>query len=373
MLRVLAREFRNFPATILICTIWLLVFAAMVAAQLAEGEPIPPARWLLVGLSEGRRFGDLSLEDLAHGQVWRLVTSTFVHYSVLHLGLNLLAMYQLGTLVESWYGSPQLVWIYGLTGGGGNLVSVLIRKGVGSGPRIHSGGGSVVILGLVGLCAVAGWRARSPMGRLLSRQMAIVLALTAGIGIALPTFIDNWGHAGGALVGSLVGFRHRALLARVSRPSAWGAGVLTGLAIAVCGAAQLVDDWLDGPGRQEARLQRRLAELDAAYRNLDRIGRLVRRHANGKLVLRMFDHVDLKSVREPGPSRDLRRLRSLVEAAGARNLSDPDSHELELGVARLRERVQREHGAIWKQLGQLRREPGFLRWQSSRRNRSRVG
>src|SRR5207248_1102103 len=81
---------------------------------------------------------------------WRLVTCNFVHYSLIHIGLNLLAMYQLGTLVESWYGSSQLVLIYGLTGAGGNLVSALIRYGIGSNRAVHSGGGSGVILGLGG-------------------------------------------------------------------------------------------------------------------------------------------------------------------------------------------------------------------------------
>src|SRR5262245_2592652 len=81
----LAREFRNFPATMAFCSIWLLVFAAMLAVQLVEGEPTTAGRWLLLGLSDGHRFGDLALEDVARGQAWRLVTSTFVHYSVLHL------------------------------------------------------------------------------------------------------------------------------------------------------------------------------------------------------------------------------------------------------------------------------------------------
>ena len=61
------------------------------------------------------------------GEYWRLITSTFVHFSLLHLGLNVLAMYQLGTMAESWFGRPQLIFIYGLTGGGGNLVSALLR------------------------------------------------------------------------------------------------------------------------------------------------------------------------------------------------------------------------------------------------------
>ena len=68
--------------------------------------------------------------DLARGEYWRLITSTFVHFSLLHLGLNVLAMYQLGTMTESWFGKSQLVFIYGLTGGGGNLISAILRYAV---------------------------------------------------------------------------------------------------------------------------------------------------------------------------------------------------------------------------------------------------
>ncbi len=83
--------------------------------------------------------------------MWRLVTSTFLHFSVVHIALNLLAFYQLGTLLESWYGTHQFVMIYGLTGGGGNLISIWIRYWNGSSPRSPSAGGSVVIMGLVAL------------------------------------------------------------------------------------------------------------------------------------------------------------------------------------------------------------------------------
>ena len=152
------------------------------ASQLADGASLPWTRWLFSGIGAGHRFGDLTLPEVSRGEIWRLVTCTFVHYSILHIGLNLLAMYQLGTLVESWYGSPQFVFIYGVIAGFGNLIAVLVRSYNGWGPRVHSGGGSVVILGLVGLCAIVGWRLRARMGPLLYRQMVGVLIVTALLG-----------------------------------------------------------------------------------------------------------------------------------------------------------------------------------------------
>ena len=52
-------------------------------------------------------------------------------------------------------------------------------------------------MGLLGLCAVAGWRSEDPDGKRLSRLMLIFIVLTAALGLIFPRFIDNWGHAGG--------------------------------------------------------------------------------------------------------------------------------------------------------------------------------
>ena len=163
-LRTLAQDIRDYPATACFSLIWILIFAAMVAVRMQE-QPAPGVwRFLVLGIGDGHRFGDLTLRDLRHGEVWRLITCTFIHYSLIHIALNVLAFFLLGTLVESWYGTSQLILIYGLTGGLGNLVSAGIRYAIGSGENVHSGGGSVVIMGLIGLCAVMGLRSQTAMG-----------------------------------------------------------------------------------------------------------------------------------------------------------------------------------------------------------------
>ena len=85
--------------------------------------------------------------------------------------MNLFVMYQLGGLVESWYGPWQFLAVYVVIGCGGNLLSALVRHALGSDPRIASGGGSTVVLGLVALCAVVGWRSRTRIGDYLRSQM----------------------------------------------------------------------------------------------------------------------------------------------------------------------------------------------------------
>ena len=118
--------------------IWILVFVAMVASRFTEGPPVTWRQFLLVGIGAGYRFGDLDLTighrfgdltiRIGPGEIWRLVTCNFVHYSLIHILLNIVAFYLLGTMIESWYGSWQFIFIYLLTGSLGNLLSALGRQ-----------------------------------------------------------------------------------------------------------------------------------------------------------------------------------------------------------------------------------------------------
>src|SRR5438874_2108913 len=114
LLRRLSEDFRDYPATMALGTLWVVVFIAMLVDQGTRSDRLSPSG-LIIGLHNGHRFGDLTLRELYAGEVWRAVTATFVHYGVLHIGMNLYALYVLGCLVESWYGTGPFVAIYVLT------------------------------------------------------------------------------------------------------------------------------------------------------------------------------------------------------------------------------------------------------------------
>ncbi|MDR3637323.1 MAG: rhomboid family intramembrane serine protease [Isosphaeraceae bacterium] len=273
MLRRLRRDFRDYPATMTICTLWVVVYLAMLATAACQGNAGSGGGWLL-GTPGGERFGDMSLRDLARGQYWRTLTSTFVHYGLVHLAMNLFGMYQLGSLIEEWYGPWQTVSLYVVLGAGGNALSAVIRHALGSNPYMHSGGGSTVLLGFVGLCAVVGWRARTRMGDFLRGQMVAILLYTALLGLALPLInyivpmplIDNWGHAGGALVGAAVGFEHSWLERRNrSRLAVWVAALAI-LVLTASAALQWRSDRVEAPRRALARMERARTIVDALAR-----------------------------------------------------------------------------------------------------------
>jgi membrane associated rhomboid family serine protease len=201
-------------------------------------------------------FGDLTWNDLVQGQVWRLVTATFLHASLPHLVLNLIGMIQLGRLVEPWYGARQFLAICLGLGSVGNLVGMLLRQAAaalrvwlqahglalavpggladGGGPeaagQVASVGGSIIILGLCGLSLVVGWRSRTRIGAFLRDQMLAILIFVAVIGIVGMKIIDNYGHAGGAIAGAAAGFLHRRLIR--TAPHGW-ARRIAGLGVVV--------------------------------------------------------------------------------------------------------------------------------------------
>jgi membrane associated rhomboid family serine protease len=273
MLRSLARDLKQFPATMALGALWIVVFVLMIVSGLRHGHDPSLSQVFLIGLGSGHRFGDLTLRELVHGEAWRTLTCTFVHYGFLHIGLNLLGLYQLGTLVESWYGAPLSLAIYVLIGSGGNLLSGLARLARGSSLDVHSGGGSTVLMGLVGLCAVVGWRSKTRVGEYLHRQMVLMLAITALLGVAILVvtwmlgqmrpIIDNWGHAGGALVGAAIGFAHRPLIRASKHRGARWAGAIAALLLVASAAAQVrVDRVEDGIHRVQLHALYRLQVAD---------------------------------------------------------------------------------------------------------------
>jgi membrane associated rhomboid family serine protease len=232
----------------------------------AQGH-VPTTGKLILGIQGGHAFGELTINELFQGEIWRPLTATFVHYGLLHLGMNLFMMYQLGPMVETWYGPWQFLGVYVLTGGGGNLMAALVRHAQRSNPALAAGGGSTVVLGLVALCAVVGWRSRTRTGRSVRNLMVGLLIGTALIGLMVP-IIDNWGHAGGALIGAAIGFAHRVLIRTVDRPVAKGIGGLALILLIAAGLAQVREDRIE---IRIAATMRRLREAEQAERLLQRM------------------------------------------------------------------------------------------------------
>jgi rhomboid protease GluP len=228
------------PATIVLGTLWVVVFVALCVVQRHVAIFYPLGGSIPILPATSHRFGDLTPRALVGGQLWRAVTATFVHYSLLHLVLNLIGLIQLGRMVEAWYGSGPLLGIYLVIGGLGNLAAGLVGWSSGRGD-VHTGGGSTVVFGLVALVAVVGWRSHSEFGVNVWLRMLALLLLSGLLGLLLP-HIDNVGHAAGTLCGAAVGLADAALIRRAERPGRTWAGPLGALILAACALGQFRED-----------------------------------------------------------------------------------------------------------------------------------
>jgi membrane associated rhomboid family serine protease len=146
----------------------------------------------------------LDKQAVMHGEFWRLITLTLVHGGILHLAMNMYALWIVGPLSEALYGRLTFLVIYLLAAVGGSIASYLVFPN----PSV---GASGAIFGLFGLIFVSTY-VHKPLLRAQARALTsqigvlIVLNLVIGFGIASFAPIDNAGHIGGLLVGGAIGF-----------------------------------------------------------------------------------------------------------------------------------------------------------------------
>lgn len=135
----------------------------------------------------------------ADGQWWRLGSAMFLHFGALHLGMNMLALWDGGKLVERMFGAVRFLVIYLVSGAGGNLLSLVIQ-----GNDAVSGGASGAIFGIYGALLVYVWFGRHQMQaqefRWLFWGAMLFSALTIVMGYVIPG-IDNSAHIGGFVTG----------------------------------------------------------------------------------------------------------------------------------------------------------------------------
>ena len=146
-------------------------------------------------LDMGAKYNPL----IVQGEVWRLFTAMFLHIGVLHLLFNLYALNALGPLVEGYFGSVRYLAIYILAGLFGSLASFAFSP-------VISAGASGAIFGLAGAITVYFLRYRENFGargRAILQNMLVVIGINLVFGFVMPG-IDNWGHMGGLVGGSVV-------------------------------------------------------------------------------------------------------------------------------------------------------------------------
>ena len=140
------------------------------------------------------------------GEIYRLITSNFIHANIVHLLLNMYALYIIGSQIESFFGSLKYVTIYMFSGLIGSLLSMAFLG------DSWSIGASGAIFGLFGALLYFGYHYRVYLGSTLKTQIIPIIVLNLVIGFSIPG-IDQFAHlgglAGGAIISMAVGLKYK--------------------------------------------------------------------------------------------------------------------------------------------------------------------
>ncbi len=145
----------------------------------------------------GAKAGPLLL-DL--GQFWRLLTANLVHRDLLHIGMNLFVLFNFAGALENAFRPLDMLLILLVSALGTTALSAVVTDPI-------SAGASGVAYGALGAAVVFGLKYRTLLPERYRRVLGGAVVPTVVVFLFLgftSSGIDNWGHLGGLIAGSIV-------------------------------------------------------------------------------------------------------------------------------------------------------------------------
>lgn len=156
------------------------------------GGGTPLTQWGgVLGYASYVNFGPA--HGIAAGEWYRLVTAMFLHYGLVHLLLNMWALWVLGRSLEAVLGPLRFLALYLIAGFGGNVAAYVFGA-----PNTTTVGASTAIFGLFAALFVIMRR----LGRDTS-QVVPILVINLIFTFTVPG-ISVTGHLGGLITGALM-------------------------------------------------------------------------------------------------------------------------------------------------------------------------
>ncbi|MEU6222319.1 rhomboid family intramembrane serine protease [Streptomyces sp. NPDC047042] len=165
---------------------------ALYLLQMSLGDEFTD-RFQLIGSAFVPSLG--SMEGVAEGQWYRLLTSMFLHASPMHIIFNMLSLWWIGGPLEAALGRARYLTLYLVSGLAGSALTYLLES-----PLQPSLGASGAIFGLFGATAV--------LMRRLNYDMRPIIALLV-INLIFTFGMSNiaWqAHIGGLVGGVVIGY-----------------------------------------------------------------------------------------------------------------------------------------------------------------------
>ncbi len=178
--------------TYLLIAINIIVFILMAiqGAGIIKPDGLVHIRW-------GSNFGPLTLS----GDWWRLFTAMFLHFGLIHLLLNMYALFSIAAYLEPMLGKARYITAYLCTGVLASLASLWWHT-----TPANSAGASGAVFGMYGVflaLLTTNLIPKKVRGPLLQ---SIVIFVIFNLAYGLKGGIDNAAHVGGLLSGVVVGY-----------------------------------------------------------------------------------------------------------------------------------------------------------------------
>ena len=141
---------------------------------------------------------NFNMMDKNPSELYRLITSLFLHAGLIHFLCNMYSLYIIGREIESFFGRIKYIIIFIMSGIIGNLLTMPFMQ-----DRVISIGASGAIFGLLGSLLYFGYHYRVYLSSALRNQIVPIIVLNLLIGISISG-INNFAHIGGLIGGVLV-------------------------------------------------------------------------------------------------------------------------------------------------------------------------
>jgi rhomboid protease GluP len=142
----------------------------------------------------GGQYWPLALEG---GQWWRCITYAYTHGGLIHLGFNMMVLYQVGPMIEQEVGTIRFIVLYTLTALTATLAGLVWH------PVVPVVGASGSLFGLIGFAITYYHRVGGPAAHNYRNFMLKWAAIAFVFGLLVGA--DNAGHLGGAVGGAALG------------------------------------------------------------------------------------------------------------------------------------------------------------------------
>jgi membrane associated rhomboid family serine protease len=195
--------------------------AVWIAILVTGGQSSELVKQLALRPSSTFRGFVYGVPSVAQGDYWQLVTSTFTHVQVWHIGFNMLVLWVLGPQLELAVGRIRYLAIYLISGLAGSAAVMWLSV-----PYVQTLGASGAIFGLMGALLVIAVKVHGDI-RGIATWIGVNLVLTFVLGASISWQGHLGGLAGGVLTGAVVVFAPR------QHRAAWQAAGLAAVAALV--------------------------------------------------------------------------------------------------------------------------------------------